>query len=136
MKRRALIFVPFSPLILRAEAGKSTVRGKFSTVGTVTTANGKKVKLSGDEETTKVLADPRLNGHDFEALGRFTKDNQFEISPIHERAIWAYRDGQRMMVTYWCPVCYIRTYSPGICWCCQDDTKLDFKDPNSKDPTP
>jgi hypothetical protein len=40
------------------------------------------------------------------------------------------------MVTYWCQVSYIRTYAPGECWCCQDDTALDLKDPNSKDPTP
>lgn len=135
MQRRALIFSPFTIFALRAESSKTAVRGKFSTVGQLSTRKGK-VTLTGDEATQKVLADPRLNGVDFEALGRFAKDNQFTIDPIHERAIWAYRDGQRFMVTYWCPVCYIRTYSPGECWCCQDDTKLDLKDPNSKDPTP
>ena len=135
MKRRALIFAPLFALALKADAPKTAVRGKFNAVGQLTTPKGK-VKLKGDEATEKVLADARLNGMDFEALGRFTKDNEFTISPIHERAIWAYRAGQRLMVTYWCPVCYIRTYSPGECWCCQDDTLLDLKDPNSKDPTP
>lgn len=135
MKRRALIFVPFTPLLLRADASTVAVRGKFSVGGQLTTPKGK-VKLTGDEETLKVLQDKRLQGVDFEAMGHFTKDNEFTIDPIHTRAIWAYRDGQRLMVTYWCPVCYIRTYSPGECWCCQDDTKLDYKDPNSNDPTP
>ena len=122
-------------MALKAESPKVAVRGKFSAVGQLATPKGK-IQLTGDDDTQKVLADPRLNGMDFEALGHFVKENQFVINPIHERAIWAYRDGQRMMVTYWCPVCYIRTYSPGICWCCQEDTKLDLKDPNSKDPTP
>lgn len=135
MQRRALILAPLSALALRAEASKTAVRGKFLAVGQLTTPKGK-VKLTGDAETLKVLADPRLNGVDFEALGRFTKPNEFTIDQIHERAIWAYRDGKRLMVTYWCGVCYIRTYSPGECWCCQDDTQLDYKDPNSKDPTP
>ena len=135
MQRRALIFAPFTALALRAEASKTALRGKFSVPGQLSTPKGK-IKLTGDEATEKVLGDPRLNGFDFEALGRFTKANEFAIDPIHERAIWAYRGGQRLMVTYWCGVCYIRTYSPGECWCCQDDTQLDLKDPNSKDPTP
>ena len=135
MQRRALIFAPFTVLALRGEASKTALRGKFSVPGQLSTAKGK-IKLTGDEATEKVLGDPRLNGFDFEALGRFTKANEFAIDPIHERAIWAYRGGQRLMVTYWCGVCYIRTYSPGECWCCQDDTQLDLKDPNSKDPTP
>ncbi|MBY0504592.1 MAG: hypothetical protein K2X03_11825 [Bryobacteraceae bacterium] len=133
MKRRALLLAPLAAFA--AEAPKSAVRGKFLAPGELTTPKGK-VQLRGDEATEKVLADPRLNGMDFEALGRFTEANRFVINPIHERAIWAYRNGQRLMVTYWCPVCYIRTYSPGECWCCQDDTQLDLKDPNSKDPTP
>jgi len=135
VNRRTLILAPLAGLAFSAEAPKSMVRGKFTAVGELSTPKGK-VKLSGDAETQKVLADPRLNGMDFEALGRFTKDREFTISPIHERAIWAYQGGQRLMVTYWCDVCYIRTYAPGECWCCQDDTKLDLKDPNSKDPTP
>lgn len=135
MQRRALILAPMAALALQAEAKSTVVRGKFTATGQLTTPKGK-VKLTGDEETRKVLADPRLNGVDFEALGTFTKNNEFTIDPIHTRAIWAYRDGQRLMVTYWCGVCYIRTYAPGECWCCQDDTQLDFKDPNSKDPTP
>ena len=130
--RRALFLVP---LAAWAAAAKTVVRGKFAAVGQLITPKGR-VKLNGDEATQKVLADPRLNGVDFEAVGEFTKDGQFEIAPIHERALWAYLNGQRLMVTYWCPVCYIRTYSPGECWCCQDDTQLDFKDPNAKDPTP
>ena len=135
MLRRALILAPLATLSLRAEASKTGVRGKFFAPGQLTTIKGK-IKLTGDEATQKVLADPRLNGFDFEAFGRFTKANEFAIDLIHERAIWAYRGGQRLMVTYWCGVCYIRTYSPGECWCCQDDTQLDLKDPNSKDPTP
>ena len=78
MQRRALIFAPFTALALRAEASKTALRGKFSIPGQLSTPKGK-IKLTGDEATEKVLGDPRLNGFDFEALGRFTKANEFAI---------------------------------------------------------
>ena len=119
---------------------KSTLRGRFQIPGIVTTGQGKKIKLTGDEPTMLVLNDPRLNGLDFEAVGEFqgpgNKVGAFVINPIHLRAMWIYKNNQRLMVTYWCDICYIRTYSPGQCWCCQEDTRFDPKDPNSKDPTP
>jgi hypothetical protein len=34
------------------------------------------------------------------------------------------------MVTYWCEVCAIRTYTPGECMCCQENTELDLRDPD------
>ena len=80
-----------------------------------------------------VLKDPRLAGADFEALGQSSGPSGFRIDPIHTRALYAYRNGARLMVTYWCDVCYIRTYSPGVCWCCQDQTRLDLIDPATVD---
>jgi hypothetical protein len=132
MRRRHLLLAPLAAL--RAE-GSAIVRGRFSTPGVVTTSDGRKISLTGDDPTKLVLEDKRLNGLDFEAVGEM-KNGVFVINPIHLRGIWVYRKGARLMVTYWCDICYIRTYSPGICWCCQEDTKFDPKDPNSKDPTP
>lgn len=131
--RRAILLAGLSALPLRAN--EAIIRGKFQTPGIVTTPKGKKVKLTGDEPTMLVLNDPRLNGLDFEAIGE-NKPNGFVINPIHLRSLWVYKNDQRLMVTYWCDICYIRTYSPGQCWCCQEDTRFDLKDPNSKDPTP
>ena len=34
------------------------------------------------------------------------------------------------MVTYWCEVCAIRSYTPGLCVCCRDETTLDLRDPD------
>jgi hypothetical protein len=37
------------------------------------------------------------------------------------------------MVTYWCAVCAIRTFTPGICWCCREETELDLLEPDKVD---
>jgi hypothetical protein len=127
--RRILLLVPFPALRAFAEQAYSALRGQFSRGGRLKQASGRVTRLRGDEETKLVLDDPRLEGMDFEALGRAKGPEEFEIGPIHERNMWVHRDGKRLMVTYWCPICYIRTYSPGLCMCCREDTKLDLRDP-------
>ena len=129
------LFFGLSALGLAAR-GAEAVRGKFETGGTLVDPQGRRTRLTGDDPTKLVLNDARLNGMEFEALGTRSGEGSFAVGPIHERNLWVYRKGERLMVTYWCDICYIRTYSPGQCWCCQEDTKLDLKDPNSKDPTP
>lgn len=88
-------------------------------------AGGKRIAVSGDEPTAKVLGDERLGGAEVEFLGRFEGPGKFAVDPMHKKALWVHRDGRRLRISYWCDVCYIRTYSPGRCWCCQKDTDLD-----------
>jgi hypothetical protein len=89
-------------------------------------SGGKTVYLEGDEDTTKVIQDARLTGADFEAAGEFVQPDRFRIGPIHKKSMWVYRHGHRRLITYWCSVCSIRSYTPGICWCCQEETELDL----------
>jgi hypothetical protein len=42
-----------------------------------------------------------------------------------------YRDGKPKLVTYWCATCGIRTWQPGSCSCCQEETAVDFLDPET-----
>ena len=63
---------------------------------------------------------------DFEALGHFRGAGRFLIDPIYKRAMFVHKDGKRLFITYWCNVCYIRTYTPGNCRCCQKYTDLDL----------
>lgn len=92
-------------------------------------AGGKQIILEGDEPTLKVLNDSRLNNSDFEALGHFNGANRFAVDHIHLKSLFVYRGGKRLQVSYWCDVCYIRTSSPGKCWCCQKNTDLDLIEP-------
>ena len=90
----------------------------------------KLVYLEGDQPTMGVLNDKRLFGTDFEAVGHFNSPDHFEVDPIHTQAMFVHKDGKRLTITYWCDVCYIRTYTPGICVCCQKYTDLDLREPD------
>jgi len=89
---------------------------------------GKLVYLDGDDATRGVLNDKRLLGTDFETVGHFNSPDHFEIDPIHTRSMFVHKDGKRLLITYWCDVCYIRTYTPGTCVCCQKYTDLDLRE--------
>lgn len=95
--------------------------------------DGRLVELSGDAETAAVLRDGRLGRDEFELRGRFTAEDAFAIDPIHLRAIFVWRGGRKLVVTYWCDVCAIRAWTPGKCQCCQDEMALDLRDPALKD---
>jgi hypothetical protein len=127
----SLLVLPF----LRAESG-TALRGKLASAPdgkpALKTADGKLIPLTGDEDTIGVLKDQRLAGADFEVIGAFAGD-QFKVNPIHTRAMFVHKDGKRLMVTYWCDVCAIRTYTPGICWCCREETALDLREPDKVD---
>jgi hypothetical protein len=97
----------------------------------VETADHKFVLLEGDEPTRGVLNDKRLAGADLEAKGHFTAPDRFQIDPIHTRAMLVHKDGKTKLVTYWCETCGIRTWTPGKCWCCQQETTLDLHDPET-----
>jgi hypothetical protein len=135
--------VPFSrrflPLLLAAAlAAFAAETAKFESArGTLIQRDGKPaietpehkiVWLSGDDAVTDVLNDERLRGVDFEALGNFAAPDHFQIAPSYQRPLFVHKDGKRLMVTYWCGVCHIRTYKPGDCWCCHKYTDLDLRE--------
>ena len=76
------------------------------------------------------LGDQRLNGFEVEAKGHFTAPDRFLIDPIHTRAMLVRQGGKLRMVTYWCDICSIRSFTPRPCVCCQRDTTLDLRDPD------
>lgn len=107
-----------------ADAAPTSLRGKLRAGRP---AKVGEVEVSGDADTLGVLADERLDGEDFEVLGEPKDATHFEAEKIHTRSLFVHKGGKRLMVTYWCDVCYIRTYTPGICWCCQKYTDLDLQ---------
>lgn len=107
------------------------MRGKLIDGPALQTSDGKIVRLAGDPDTMGVLKDKRMKDADLEARGALTAPGQFTIEPIHTRALFVHKGGKRLVVTYWCDVCAIRTYTPGKCWCCQEETALDLRDPDT-----
>jgi hypothetical protein len=119
-----------------ADRAQESVKGKLvqhdDAPVLLKTDDGKTVTLTGDEGTQKVLHDPRLSGVNLEALGHFNSPDQFAVGPIYEKNMFVLKDGKRQRITYWCDVCSIRTYEPGVCVCCQKWTDLDLRDPNQE----
>jgi len=129
MTRRSALASILLPAVLRA-AEQTPARGKLiqtaDHVPALQTAGGQAILLDGDDGTRSVLNDERLRGMDLEAVGHLTAPGHFLVDPIYERAMFVHRDGRRLYITYWCNVCYIRTYTPGNCRCCQKYTDLDL----------
>jgi hypothetical protein len=135
-RRTFLLLIPALGVVLDAEEGGRRARGTLvdGPAGrpALKTGDGKLILPSGDRPTEGVLHDKRLLGSDMELVGHFEAPDRFVVDPIHLRAIFVYKEGKRLMVTYWCDLCSLRYYTPGDCWCCQQPTKLDLREPDDK----
>ena len=123
-------------LAATTQTAKESVKGKLvqhtGAPAVIRTDDGQEVTLTGDEDTQKVLHDPRLADVTLEAIGHFTMPGQFAVEPIYEKNMFVLKNAKRLRITYWCDVCSIRTYAPGNCVCCQKWTDLDLRDPNQE----
>jgi hypothetical protein len=126
--RRSLLALAVAGVSRAADAvvaAGGKLRGKLKT-GRPAMLEG--VELTGDDATLAVLADSRLQDADFEAAGETVAPGRMKLGPIHTRSMYVWKEGKRLMISYWCAVCSIRTFSPGVCMCCQEDTELDLKE--------
>ena len=134
VRRRSFLVLLVPAALSAAAPPAATIRGTLVMQDgkpALKTSDGKLVLVTGDEDTTGVLKDTRLAGAEFELLGQFAESGSFAVNPIYTRAMYVHKDGKRLLVTYWCDVCAIRTYTPGICWCCREDTALDLREPDT-----
>ncbi len=132
MRRRTLFLALGGSLrcLFAASGAPSSIRGTLAVSDSpalIIEPGKRRLPLSGDEPTMGVLRDKRLQNVSLEAVGVETA-GQFQIDPIHTKAMFVHKDGKRLLISYWCDVCYIRTYTPGICWCCQKETDLDLRE--------
>jgi hypothetical protein len=135
MRFRLLILLALSAACYAGASAPTSIRGKLIQQDgkpALEVGANKLISLDGDEPTRGVLKDKRLAGADLEAAGHFASPGLFVVDPIHTKALHVYHDGKRHTISYWCEVCSIRTYTPGICWCCQEETALDLKEDSKK----
>lgn len=139
-RRRFSAILLFTPVAAIAAGGRATISGRLQTSGTgpvlLKTQDGRLITLEGDVSTKAVLSDPRVIKEQFEAIGEWKSPEAFLIDPIHRKALFIRRGSQLLVITYWCEVCAIRTYAPGRCQCCQEDTALDPRDPAVENTAP
>ena len=127
VKRRSVLAGCLTTLGIWAREAETTLRGKLLKGDLLETSTGP-VRLTGDEPTLGVIRDSRVIGLELEVVGEARGTGALEIGPIHKKALYAIKSGQRLFVTYWCDICSIRTYTPGQCWCCQEQTELDLRE--------
>lgn len=129
MRRRHLLLLPAAGIWAAEIEGKS-LRGRLlgGEPPAIGTPDGRRVPVDGDAQVRGVLRDKRLLDSDFEVVGKMDDNGVFQAAPIHQNPLFVHRGGKRLYVTYWCDVCAIRTRTPGICWCCQEETELDLRD--------
>ncbi len=132
VKMEAMIWVLFLALAA-APAPQASLRGKLvqreGKPPAVETAGHALVAAEGEPETLAVLNDKRLAGFDIELLGHYGGQGRFTVGSFYtSTSIIVHKDGKRYSVSYWCPVCSIRAYTPGKCVCCQQETNLDLQE--------
>jgi hypothetical protein len=131
-RRSFLILLAGAPYSFAAPAD-SVLRGKLvqhdGKPPALETADHRLVPLTGDDATRKVLDDKRIAGMELEVTGHAASGGQFAIDRIETHSMVAIKDGKRYHVTYYCDVCAIRSFTPGLCVCCQQETRLDLIDP-------
>jgi hypothetical protein len=116
-----------------AQSPAATLRGKLVESAdkqpAIETAAHQRVAVTGEPETMAVLKDARLAGADLELLGHFKSPGLFVVGPFYtSKSMFVHKNGKRYTISYWCPVCSIRTYTPGKCMCCQEETHLDLEE--------
>jgi hypothetical protein len=130
--RRGILLLLARVAISFATPPDSVLRGKLIQPSgkppVLETADHRMVALTGDDATRKVLDDKRIGGMEVEVKGHFVNAGSFAIDRIETHSMVAIKDGKRYRVTYYCDVCAIRSFTPGLCVCCQQETRLDLMD--------
>jgi hypothetical protein len=87
----------------------------------LTTAGGKRYGfISGDVETT-VFTDGRVRQRDLQITAKLHEGDRLELVKVQ-----SIRGGQLYDVYYFCELCNITRYAPGLCPCCR--ANLEFRE--------
>lgn len=82
-------------------------------------SSGRVYPLKADKSLDTLRTEPRIQSKDFQlTLRPIQNSSLFEI--INARF---FRDGKLYEFYYYCEVCNIKTYHPGLCMCCRQETE-------------
>ncbi len=73
---------------------------------------------TSDDEIELTLADKRIAGKTLQMEGKWKDPQTFEV-----QRFFSVHNGKLFRVTYYCNICNITTYKPGLCMCCQNPTE-------------
>lgn len=126
VKYLALALLIAAALPADSPAGEQTViRGELLASASteadhrLKTDDGKVWDLVVETDAFHALHDPKLAGRTWEFVGYAQDGDKFDV-----RKLFTIKDGKRHEVTYYCEICHIVSYRPGMCMCCQEDVEL------------
>jgi hypothetical protein len=76
--------------------------------------DGKVYPLIKDNGSRMFFKEPKLRGRPMRLTGRLLPGSQLlQVLNVH-----SLKDGRLHEIYYWCEVCIIKRYEPGVCECC------------------
>ena len=115
---RGNIVVRGSLICVNPEGREIPCTGKEDSFGLKDSA-GKAYALKSDKSLETLRTEPRIRSKDF----------QLTLRPLHNSSLYEiikssfFRDGKLYDFYYYCEVCNITTYHPGLCMCCRQETE-------------
>jgi hypothetical protein len=74
--------------------------------------------LPNDSESA-VFTDSRVRQRELQITGRLHSDNKIEIVKVQ-----SIKDGKLYDIYYFCQLCNIKAYAPGLCPCCRNELEF------------
>jgi len=82
---------------------------------------GKLYKFLPTDTMTPVFTDSRVRERELQITGRLHGSDQLEIIKVQ-----SIKDGKLYDIYYFCELCNIKAYTPGLCPCCRNE--LEFRE--------
>lgn len=83
--------------------------------------DGRLYKFSTTDAMTAMFSDPRVRQRELQVTARLRPVDQLEVIKVQ-----SIKDGKLYDIFYYCDVCSIKAYAPGLCPCCRND--LEFRE--------
>ena len=83
--------------------------------------NGTLYKFSATDTMTAMFSDPRVRQRDLQVTARLLAGDKLELIKVQ-----SIKEGKLYDIFYFCEVCNIKAYAPGLCPCCRNE--LEFRE--------
>jgi hypothetical protein len=81
--------------------------------------DGRLYKFSATDAMTGMFSDPRVRQRELQVTARLRAGDQLEVIKVQ-----SIKEGKLYDIFYFCEVCNIKAYAPGLCPCCRNDLEF------------